>query len=526
MAGWQSKPGPRRETGKSASPAGTLTLPVVGPSPTGMRRSQMSRWRALSLVGVHVLIIAHIAHWLVAGRTLSPVEPSEAMYTLNDGHLNAGFIFFAVSLLATLVLGRFVCGWGCHLVAYQDLCAWLLKKIGLKPKPFRSRIVIMAPFALAVYMFIWPSAYRLWMGIPRSPTTNHLMTGDFWATFPGPVIGVVSVLVCGFIIVYFLGSKGFCTYACPYGGFFRVADRFAPGRILVSDACEHCGHCTATCSSNVRVHEEVARYGMVVDPGCMKCMDCVSVCPNHALHFGFEKPSLAAKPRADVKTVRPYDFNPVEELMMVVGGVGALLALRGLYGQIPLLLAMALAAVTAYLGLLLTRMVHAPNVKLQRITFKRGGRWSRAGAAFGLLTASWTVLVVHGGVVQYHLWRGQTLARSAGISDEIWFASSTWWDDATEAQRKAVTHALRHFELVDSLGLLATPVAVRDSVRLHLAMGDDKLAEAAVRRLIALRPDEPDPYRGLAGIMRKTGRRLDAEASYRRALSIKPSFAP
>ena len=21
-------------------------------------------------------------------------------------------------------------------------------------------------------------------------------------------------------------------------------------------------------------------YGMVVDPGCMKCMDCVSVCPN------------------------------------------------------------------------------------------------------------------------------------------------------------------------------------------------------------------------------------------------------
>ena len=27
--------------------------------------------------------------------------------------------------------------------------------------------------------------------------------------------------------------------------------------------------------------------GMVVDPGCMKCMDCVSVCPNDALYFGF-----------------------------------------------------------------------------------------------------------------------------------------------------------------------------------------------------------------------------------------------
>ena len=33
---------------------------------------------------------------------------------------------------------------------------------------------------------------------------------------------------------------------------------------------------------------------MVVDPGCMKCMDCVSVCPNDALYFGFGKPTLMA----------------------------------------------------------------------------------------------------------------------------------------------------------------------------------------------------------------------------------------
>ena len=32
---------------------------------------------------------------------------------------------------------------------------------------------------------------------------------------------------------------------------------------------------------------------MVVDPGCMKCMDCISVCPNDALYFGFGKPTIA-----------------------------------------------------------------------------------------------------------------------------------------------------------------------------------------------------------------------------------------
>src|SRR5207244_4171 len=89
-----------------------------------------------------------------------------------------------------------------------------------------------------------------------------------------------------FMTVYFLGNKGFCTYACPYGGVFGLVDKVAPGRIRVTDACEECGHCTAVCTSNVIVHAEVKKYGMVVDPGCMKCMDCVSVCPNdaHAVH--------------------------------------------------------------------------------------------------------------------------------------------------------------------------------------------------------------------------------------------------
>ena len=38
--------------------------------------------RAAVLGGVHLLIAVHVTHYLIAGRTLSPVEPSESMYTL------------------------------------------------------------------------------------------------------------------------------------------------------------------------------------------------------------------------------------------------------------------------------------------------------------------------------------------------------------------------------------------------------------------------------------------------------------
>src|SRR4029453_12361217 len=141
-------------------------------------------------------------------------------------------------------------------------------------------------------------------------TRSELVRADFWATFPQSAwIIVPFLLVCGFATVYFLGSKGFCTYGCPYGGFFAPLDKLATGRILVTDACEGCGHCTAVCTSNVRVHEEVREYGMVVDPGCMKCMDCVSVCPNDALYFGFAKPAIVKGPAKNKAPKKVYDLS-------------------------------------------------------------------------------------------------------------------------------------------------------------------------------------------------------------------------
>ena len=74
-------------------------LPVAGTGTLSfVRKSKRSKWRAGVLVGVHALVALHVTHYLIAGRTLSPVEPSESMYTLELGYLNAGFIFFAVAL--------------------------------------------------------------------------------------------------------------------------------------------------------------------------------------------------------------------------------------------------------------------------------------------------------------------------------------------------------------------------------------------------------------------------------------------
>lgn len=364
-------------------------------------------------------MIAHVVQWLVTGSTISPVEPSEAMETSKIGVINAGTVFFALALASTALFGRWFCGWGCHVLLLQDGCAWILKKLGIRPKPFRSKLLLWVPLGVALYMFIWPLAYRWAIAPYLQPELAPLhlraeyVVRDFWATFPGILVAVPFLFVCGAMTVYFLGQKGFCTYACPYGGFFAPLDRISPFRIRVNDSCEHCGHCTAVCTSNVRVHEEVARFGMVVDPGCMKCMDCVSVCPNEALSVGWGRVALGA-PGDPAALVGPPghrhaipahapELSRAEEIGVLAVGVVTILAINapfmpalgapgmpagGIKVAIPLLFATGVAAIVAYLAWKSWRLLRRANEGFHGFSLRRAGVVTAAGWCWLLLSGA------------------------------------------------------------------------------------------------------------------------------------------
>jgi tetratricopeptide (TPR) repeat protein/ferredoxin len=292
----------RRDPCAAAEPRAVgVALPLLRAHP---RVRRIGRWRTGVLLGVHALIAMHVAHWWTTGRTLSPLEPSEAMEFVKSSLVNAGLLFFALAILSTLLMGRWFCGWGCHVVALQDLSGWLLRRVGVRPRAVRSRVLMLVPWLAFLYMFAAPLVYRVVLGQSFALHGWHMTTDDFWATFPGWLPATLTFLTCGAAAVVFLGQKGFCTNACPYGGIFGLVDQLAPLRIRVTDDCNQCGHCSAVCTSNVRVAEEVRTYGMVVDPGCMKCLDCVNVCPNGALFVGLGAPAAWAAPRARQEHVR------------------------------------------------------------------------------------------------------------------------------------------------------------------------------------------------------------------------------
>jgi ferredoxin/Flp pilus assembly protein TadD len=473
-------------------------LPIIDATGrTQVRKSTRTRWRAASLIAVHVLVAAHITHYVVAGRTLSPVEPSESMYTLENRFINAGVIFFTVALLATLVFGRFFCGWGCHIVALQDLCAALLGRVGIRPKPFRSRLLVYMPAVVAAYMFLW-RPWRAWFDDPGPPAgsagfTNHLMTADFWATFPGPLIALVTFLVCGFAAVYFLGAKGFCTYGCPYGALFGAADRLAPLRIVVSDACEGCGHCTATCTSNVRVHEEVRLHGMVVDPGCMKCLDCVSVCPTGALSYGFARPPIWTRAAR-----RRYDFTWPEEIALALVCLAATLAFRGLYDIVPLLLAVGLGGLTALVSLKLWRLIRDGDARLQNVILKSGGRIRRGGWVFASLTLAWLAITAHCALVQGARFWGRRCLEQAKLTAADLMAGAPGENSAPSARREAAgARAYAALRTADRCGLLGVVEVKLGLAALEIRRHDLEAAETHLHEAVALEPETPRLYLSL-----------------------------
>ena len=502
-----------------------IQLPILKNVPTpqsGIRKSKTSRWRAAALIFLNLLMVAHIIQWRIMGRTVSPIEPSETMHTLQRGAINAGFIFFSLAILATLIFGRFVCGWGCHIVALQDFCAWILKKIGLTPKPFRSRLLIYVPVIAALYMFVWPTAYRFFSsvspGLLIPKFTNHLVTDNFWETFPSVAVAIPFLFICGFLTVYFLGQKGFCTYACPYGGFFGLADKLSPWKIRVTDACNQCGHCTATCTSNVLVHAEVKAYKMVVDPGCMKCMDCISVCPNDALYFGFGKPTVAVSKSSGIQ--KNYSLTWPEEVLGAVVFLGSFLAVRSVYGLVPFLMALGCAASTTFLVLKSWRLLRARDVFFHRFNLKVSGKMEKGGWGFLAFSILWVGLNAHSGWVRYHEYAGDKAFQNIQIPDELALAQTNPDPWLSPSDREIVLEGKNHFQAASHFGLFMNGDALSKLAWFEYLSGE---AEQSVELLSQAAAHQKGQARALSlyyrgTILNRLGRYEQARTSLEEAL--------
>ncbi|MCB1628691.1 MAG: tetratricopeptide repeat protein, partial [Xanthomonadales bacterium] len=470
-----------------------------------------------------------------------------------DSIINTGLIFFALMILSTALFGRYFCGWACHLLALQDLCRHWMLKLGIRPRPLRSRVLAWVPTAAFLYMFIWPLVYRWWVGDSLAVRGMELTTAHFWATFPGWIVGALTFLICGFACVYFLGAKGFCTYACPYGAAFAAVDRLAPWRIRVTDACQQCGHCTAVCSSNVRVHEEVRDWGMVVSPGCMKCNDCVSVCPTGALYYGVGTiPLLARRRQPATRSARPA-WRWGEELALLLLFGLTFLIVRGLYGVVPFLMSLGVAGVVAFLGLQTWRLLRGEQIDRAGFRLRGADGWRPAGRLWLAGMAVLIALLLHSAVLRWQMATADAAVQSLLPARLALLANPGQTPSLSDAEQAAAESAIEALQRVDRWGLFPTlgnaakqawmqvlidqpeaALAQADAavandelseqmwqLRAHIALQRHELeaALAAWQQAIDARPDLPEAYLAMGIGLAGQGQLIQAQAVFDRGLA-------
>ena len=476
--------------------------------------SRPARWRIATLVAVHLLIAAHVLHWMWSGTTLSSIQLSDAGRLAAEGVATAALIFFSILLVATAIFGRFFCAWGCHMLALQEACRLLLSRAGIRVKPVQSRFLWLVPFGLALYIFALPGLQRLLLGQPFPALRLELTSSHLWANLPGPAESAAAVLVGGLAMVYLLGSLSFCRYICPYGAVFFLADRLAPGRIRLVGECDGCAKCTAACTTATRVHEEVQRLGTVASPGCMRCFECVSACPRGSLAYGFGRPGLLAGSRAGLTR---YALSFGEEAAMVSAFAASFFALHGLYGFFPLLVSLAVAFVAGYAAVLLLRLLGQPRVVLRGSVLKRAGKLSRPGVLVGAGAALLLLFCSHSLLIQYH--QRRAAADLAELGFPVLRSSYSTGD------RQVVADAAAHLVFCSRDGLVDTAEWNMQLAWLYRLDAKPRLIEARLRRAIDLDPSQAAAHFNLARELERQGRYAEAERAFADAVRLQPSLA-
>ena len=248
----------------------------------------IQKLRIASLICIQFLILAHI--YIFGDQIIGSLDFQEFFHAfVKYGIVNAGALLVILAFVATLIFGRFFCGWACHFGAVQELAWWLLNKMGITPKTLNSSLVTILPLFILLNFYIAPNLAHA-LNSPWEGISINLGMPEIWAFLPGFVIGTLTFVVDGFLIVYFLGRKGFCRYLCPWGAFLKIPNSLAMFKVRNTGGCIESGNCTTNCPVGIDVNYEINHYDKVTNTNCTSCMICTEGCPSSALSYKWENP--------------------------------------------------------------------------------------------------------------------------------------------------------------------------------------------------------------------------------------------
>ncbi|OFY45293.1 MAG: hypothetical protein A2Z69_02110 [Bacteroidetes bacterium RBG_13_44_24] len=190
-------------------------------------------------------------------------------------------------LVATLVLGRGFCSWGCFYGGWDDGFSRLRKKPLLKKindiwkwMPFAVLLMVSLTAALSLV-----PTYCDWICPFKAVTEFEEVTSVESAVKAGVFISLFAGLVV--VLPVMTRKRTQCSFLCPLGAINTLSNKITPFTVKIDKAsCTECFKCVAACPL-FALNQEGIKSGKV-SVFCSKCGKCLDVCPNNAIHYGIK----------------------------------------------------------------------------------------------------------------------------------------------------------------------------------------------------------------------------------------------
>jgi MauM/NapG family ferredoxin protein len=200
-----------------------------------------------------------------------------------------------VTILLTIVLGRFFCGWVCPLGTIFDIIR-VLKKDVLKlykdklnnifKKSFKYYLLILllvcAIFSVQVIGFFDPlSLLTRTLTISIYPIFKFFFSSSNITFFKTNFITFLIFLLI--ISLSIINTRLWCINLCPLGALLGFISKFALLKRDVTNKCIGCKKCQNVCSM-----EAIDEKFKSKKSDCNFCLNCSNVCPVGAINYNFK----------------------------------------------------------------------------------------------------------------------------------------------------------------------------------------------------------------------------------------------